>query len=55
MSMMIFSLFMLCLSFSDPYPIRLVDGKRPEEGRVEVYHNGQWGTVCGYGWDIGKM
>ena len=32
--------------------VRLADGTKPSEGRLEVSFNGQWGTVCRDGWDI---
>ena len=32
--------------------VRLVSGPNSYTGRIEVFVNGQWGTVCDDGWDI---
>ena len=32
-------------------PIRLVNGNTAGEGRVEIFHNNSWATVCDDDWD----
>ncbi|XP_071959550.1 scavenger receptor cysteine-rich type 1 protein M130-like [Antedon mediterranea] len=42
----------LIISVYSVFEIRLTGGPSDNIGRLEVYHNGEWGTVCNNGWNL---
>ena len=37
---------------STPGEVRLADKVSDVEGRLEICHNGEWGTICSHQWGM---
>ncbi len=42
----------ICSGAEFSIPVRLSNGTAPSNGRVEIYKDDRWGTICDFTWDI---
>ena len=46
------AIFLSKVSLTSGSDVRLVGGKHAYEGKVEIFHDGEWRAICDHGWNF---